>query len=95
MAANSPYRHPWSQRFAYALFMAVLVGFGSAGLHPNPSWIIVATGVAGGLAWFFLLPLVKPRKPWRDPVSEESIAATEEAIRLAETEIEGKTDRAE
>lgn len=95
MAVNAPYRHPWPQRLAYAIFMAVLVGFCSAVLHPNPSWIIVANGVGGGFAWFFLWPLVKPRRPWRDRVSEESLAATEEAIRFAETEIENRSDRTE
>jgi hypothetical protein len=93
VSESTRYQHPWQQRLAYSLYISVMTGFGSAALHPNPSWNIVALSAAGGLGFFLLWPLVKPRRSLRDPVREESLAATEEAIRLAELEIEGPPDR--
>ncbi len=73
--------------------MGVLTGFFSAWFRPGSVWFGIALGLAGGLAWFVLEPLIKPRRPFRDPVREESIAATEEAIRLAEAEIRAEAER--
>jgi hypothetical protein len=84
---------PWKNRFWQAAVFGLLTGLFGAAFQPGTSWVGIPIGVAGGLVWFALEPLIKPRRPLRDPVREESIAATEEAIRLAEMEIEGRPDR--
>jgi hypothetical protein len=86
-------RPPWKHRFVQAVVMGVITGLFGAVFQPGASWLGVPIGVAGGLLWFAVEPLIKPRRPLRDPVREESIAATEEAIRLAEIETAERGDR--
>lgn len=78
---------------AHALYMGLLTGIGGALIQGFAPWLGVAIGIASGLMWFALEPLIKPRRPLRDPVREDSIAATEEAIRLAERETQTEADR--
>lgn len=86
MAANTQARAPMKQRLAHMMMMTVLTGCLTASLQPNSGWVTLAFSLAGGLAYFLLEPLIKPRRPLRDPVREESIAVAEVAIRLAEAE---------
>lgn len=85
-------RAPWKPRLAQAFFVALVAGVIGAILQPGAAWLVIALSITGGLVWFALEPLVRPRRAFRDPVREDSITATEQAIRLAEAEIEAKTD---
>ncbi|MCC5823651.1 MAG: hypothetical protein JJU44_10225 [Planctomycetes bacterium] len=76
----------WKVRLAQSIFIGVVVGLLSWLFQPSAGWFMPLLGFGAGLLWFLLEPLIKPRRPLRDPVREESIAATEEAIRLAEAE---------
>jgi len=86
-------RRPWKQRLAPAAFMGLLFGVFNAILRADPVWLSMLYGLAIAIAWVAMDMLVMPRRPFRDPVREESIAATEEAIRLAEAEIRAQSER--
>lgn len=86
-------RRPWKQPLAPAAFMGLFFGVFNAILRSDPVWLSMLYGLAIAIAWVAMDTLVKPRRPFRDPVREESIAATEEAIRLAEKELMAKDDR--
>lgn len=79
----------------HAVILGTLTGTVSALIQPGMSWLGVPIGLASGLLWFAIEPLIKPRRPLRDPVLEESAIATEAAIRLAEAEITGESDRSD
>lgn len=85
----------WKIRLAHAVFIGVVVGLLSWLFQPGGGWVMSLVGLGAGLLWFLLEPCIKPRRPLRDPVREESLAATEEALRLAEMETEKQNDGAE
>lgn len=88
-------RTPWKHRLMHAAILGTLTGTIGALIQPGASWLGIPVGLASGLLWFALEPLIKPRRPLRDPVREESVAATEAAIRLAEAEIICESDRSD
>ena len=81
----------WARRLAWAAFAGAVGGLAVAMFRPGPLWIAVGVGVTGSVTGLVLQPLLRPRRPFRDPVREEAIAATEEALRLAEAELRSDT----
>lgn len=73
-------RTPWRERAALAVLIALLGGIITVLVQPTLSWLVIPISIAGALSWSMLETRIKPRRPLRDPVREESIAATESAI---------------
>lgn len=77
----------WKVRLVRSLWLGLVTGVIAALFNPGDWWLMLVGAISAALLWFAVEPLIKPRRPFRDPVMEESLAATEVAIRLTEKEL--------
>lgn len=77
----------WKVRLVRNLWLGLVTGVIAALFNPGDWWLMLVGAISVALLWFAVEPLIKPRRPLRDPVMEESLVATEAAIRLAEKEL--------
>lgn len=82
-------------RLARSLWLGLITGVIAALFNPGDWWLVLVGAISVALLWFAVEPLIKPRRPLRDPVMEESLVATEAAIRLAEKELAGQHRRSD